>query len=479
MRYDCIIIGGGVIGCATAYTLAHCQLRTLLVEAENDVAMGTTRANSAIVHAGYDAIPGSAMARTNIRGNELMEGLCRRLDVRFERIGSLVLGFSEDDLSTLKKLYERGIKNGVRGLALLDREQTLEKEPNLAANVTGSLYAPTTGIVDPWGLALAMAQVAARNGVEFAFSSPVTAITRKENGFFVTAGGQTYDTRTVVNAAGVYSDIIHGMIGGDSFHITPDRGAYYVLDKSQGKLVSHVIFQCPTEKGKGVLVSSTVHGNLIVGPDAVPQTDRTDVAATAESLDYIRRTALLSVPGIIFRENIRNFAGIRARGTPDFIIGPSPVDPRFINLAGIQSPGLTAAPAIAQEAAAWLRMAGLKLEERDDFIDGRTHIEFRRQPRNVQARMIRENPAYGRVICRCETITEGEILDALHAPLPPRTVDGVKRRCGTGMGRCQGGFCGPRVHEILARELGVAMWEIEKDRPGSQIALGETKEADV
>lgn len=339
MRYDCIIIGGGVIGCATAYTLAHCQLRTLLVEAENDVAMGTTRANSAIVHAGYDAIPGSAMARTNIRGNELMEGLCRRLDVRFERIGSLVLGFSEDDLSTLKKLYERGVKNGVRGLALLDREQTLEKEPNLAANVTGSLYAPTTGIVDPWGLALAMAQVAARNGVEFAFSSPVTAITRKENGFFVTAGGQTYDTRTVVNAAGVYSDIIHGMIGGDSFHITPDRGAYYVLDKSQGKLVSHVIFQCPTEKGKGVLVSSTVHGNLIVGPDAVPQTDRTDVAATAESLDYIRRTALLSVPGINFRENIRNFAGIRARGTPDFIIGPSPVDPRFINLAGIQSPG--------------------------------------------------------------------------------------------------------------------------------------------
>ncbi|MDY3285371.1 MAG: NAD(P)/FAD-dependent oxidoreductase [Eubacteriales bacterium] len=475
MRYDCIIIGGGVVGCAVAYTLARFRIRTLLLEAQNDVAMGTTRANSAIVHAGYDPEPGSAMARTNLRGSAMMEELCRKLDVRYERIGSLVLGFSEKDRETLARLYDRGVKNGVPGLRLLDAAETRKMEPNLSENVACALYAPTAGIVDPWGLALAMAQVAVRNGTEVRTDAPVTAIARDAQGFTVTAGGERYEARTVVNAAGGNADVIHGMIGGTGFTLHPDKGAYYLLDKSQGKLVSHVIFQCPTEKGKGVLVSPTVHGNLIVGPDAVPQTDKEDVSTSSESLDFIRKTAALSVDCINYRDSIRNFAGLRARGTKDFIIGPSPVDARFINLAGIQSPGLSASPAIAEEAAEWLRRAGLALEERDDFEDGRRRVEFRKLSRDEQRALIEKNPAYGRVICRCETITEGEILDALHAPLPPKTIDGVKRRCGSGMGRCQGGFCGPRVHEILAREWKLPMEAIEKDRKGSYILTGETK----
>ncbi|MEA4823508.1 MAG: NAD(P)/FAD-dependent oxidoreductase [Clostridiaceae bacterium] len=475
MRYDCIIIGGGVVGCAVAYTLARFRIRTLLLEAQNDIAMGTTRANSAIVHAGYDPEPGSVMARTNLRGNAMMEELCRRLDVRFEKIGSLVLGFSDADRSTLEKLYDRGVQNGVPNMALLDAAGARALEPNLSENVTSALYAPTAGIVDPWGLALAMAQVAVRNGTEVRTDAPVTAIERDEHGFTVTAGGELYETRTIVNAAGEYADVIHAMIGGAGFTMAPDKGAYYLLDKSQGKLVSHVIFQCPTEKGKGVLVSPTVHGNLIIGPDAMPQTDREDVSTSSESLEFIRKTAVLSVDTINYRDSIRNFAGLRARGTKDFIIASSPVDPRFINLAGIQSPGLTSSPAIAEEAVGCLRMAGLKLEEKTDFIDGREHVEFRRLSRAEQKALIKKDPAYGRVICRCETITEGEILDALRAPLPPKTIDGVKRRCGTGMGRCQGGFCGPRVHEILAREWKLPMEAIEKDRKGSYILTGETK----
>ena len=476
MRYDCIIIGGGVVGCATAYALAHYRVKTLLLEAQNDVAMGTSRANSAIVHAGYDPEPGSVMARTNVRGNALMEELCRRLSVRFERIGSLVVGFSEADMAQLQRLYDRGVRNGVPGQRILNAREVHEMEPALADGICGALYAPSAGIVDPWGLAIALAQTAVTNGVEVRTEAPVTAVSRDVQGFTVTAGGARYETRTVVNAAGVYADRVHRMLGQTDFSLYPDSGAYYIMDKSQGSLVSHVIFQCPTEKGKGVLVSPTVHGNLIVGPDAVRRGDRDDVSATAESLAYVRRMAALSVPGINYRESIRNFAGVRARGTKDFIIGPSPIDPRFINLAGIQSPGLTASPAIAEEAVACLRMAGLRLEPNGDFRDGRTHIEFRRLPREEQKRLIEREPAYGRVICRCETITEGEILAALRAPLPPRTVDGVKRRCGSGMGRCQGGFCGPRIHEILAREWGVPMEEIEKDRTGSYILTGETKE---
>ncbi len=475
MRFDCIIIGGGVVGCATAYALAHYRVKTLLLEAQNDVAMGTSRANSAIVHAGYDPKPGSVMARTNIRGNAMMEDLCRRLSVRFERIGSLVVGFSEADMKHLGELYERGGANGVPGQRILDAREVHEMEPALADSVIGALWAPSAGIVDPWGLTLAMAQVAAVNGTEFRMESPVTAISREDGGFAVTAGGETYHARTIVNAAGLYSDRIHEMIGGTGFSLYPDSGSYYIMDKSQGSLVSHVIFQCPTEKGKGVLVAPTVHGNLIVGPDAVRREDRGDVSTTGESLAYVRSMASLSVPGINYRESIRNFAGLRARGTQDFIIGPSPVDPKFINLAGIQSPGLSASPAIALEAVECLRKAGLELCPREDFRDGREHVEFRRLPRGEQRELIRKNPAYGRIVCRCETITEGEILDALRAPLPPRTIDGVKRRCGSGMGRCQGGFCGPRVHEILAREWNLPAEKIEKDRTGSYILTGETK----
>jgi len=473
--YDCIIIGGGIIGCAAAYELSRYKLRVLLVEKENDVARGTTRANSAIVHAGYDPVPGSNMARTNVRGCAMMPELCQRLSVPFKRPGSLVLAFNEDDLAHIRKLYDRGVENGVPDMKLLNREETLAIEPNIEDEVCGALYAPTAGIVSPWELALALAETAATNGVDFAFDSPVTAIERRDDALTVITPDASYDTRTVINAAGLYADKIHELIGGTGFTLHADKGAYFLLDKNQGKLARQVVFQCPSEKGKGVLVSPTVHGNLIVGPDAVPGCDRDDVSVQAESLAMIRAAACRSIRGIDFRDNIRNFAGNRARGLSDFLIAPSPVDARFINLAGIQSPGLSSAPAIAEEAAELVRAAGVELVAKENFVDHREKVYFKELTREQQAEVIRKNPLYGRIVCRCETITEGEIVDAIHRPLPPHTVDGVKRRCGTGMGRCQGGFCGIRVHEILARELGVSMESIKKDRPGSYIILGETK----
>ncbi|MBE6929033.1 MAG: NAD(P)/FAD-dependent oxidoreductase [Ruminococcaceae bacterium] len=473
--YDCIIIGGGITGCAAAYELSRYDLRILLLEKENDVACGTTRANSAIIHAGYDPIPGSNMARTNVRGCAMMPELCRRLNVPFKQVGSLVLAFNEEDLAHIRKLYDRGCENGVPGLKVLTREETLAIEPNIEDEVCGALYAPTAGIVSPWELALALAETAARNGVEFAFESPVTAIERSDACLTVTTPNATYETRTIINAAGLYADKIHALIGGTGFELHADKGAYFLLDKNQGKLARQVVFQCPSEKGKGVLVSPTVHGNLIVGPDAVPGNPPEDVSVQAESLAMIRAAACRSIRGIDFRENIRNFAGNRARGLSDFLIEASPVDARFINLAGIQSPGLSSAPAIAEEAAQLVAKAGVELTAKKTFIDTREKIVFKELSREQQAEVIANNPLYGRIVCRCETITEGEIVDAIHRPLPPHTVDGVKRRCGSGMGRCQGGFCGIRVHEILARELNVPMEAIVKDRPGSYIILGETK----
>lgn len=475
--YDVIIIGCGVVGAATAYQLSRYQLNVAVLEAGNDVADGTTKANSAIIHAGYDPEPGTLMAKLNVEGSRMAAEICKKLQVPYAQIGSLVLAFDEEDMHTVQTIYLRGKANGVPELSILDGQQTRALEPNLSEAVKGALYAPTAGIVNPWEFALAMAEVAVKNGVELFLESPVTAIRSVEDGYEVCSGERVWKSRYVVNAAGIFADQVHGLLEEPDFCIKPARGEYYLLDKSQGQQVSRVIFQCPNQNGKGVLVSPTIHGNLIVGPNAESVMDRFDLGTTRAGLDFVRERALCSVPGLNLRENIRNFAGLRANSNQsDFIIRESPTSPGFFDLAGIKSPGLSSAPAIGCYLAELLDKAGCALREKAHFDDSRTHVLFKELPDEEKSALIRRDPSYGRVICRCETITEGDILASLRTPIPPRTINGVKRRCNAGMGRCQGGFCSPRVHEILARELGVPPEEILMDQPGTYLITGETKE---
>lgn len=473
--FDVAIIGCGVIGAAAAYTLARYQLKVLVLEAENDVADGTTKANSAIIHAGYDPEPGTRMARLDVLGNRLAGEICERLDVPFKRNGSLVLAFSEEEIPHLKKLYSNGVANGVPGIRLLDADQVRELEPNLSDRVVAALYAPSAGVISPWEYALAMAQVAVRNGVRLERSSRVTAIRKLEGeGYELHTGTGDYRARRVINAAGLHSEEIHNMVAPPSFHIQPTRGQYYLLDKSEGSRVNCVIFQCPTKLGKGILVSPTVHGNLIVGPDA-ELVDGDDTSTTAAALEQVAQLGRKSVPSVDLRASIRNFAGVRANSDRgDFVIEEAA--PGFIDLAGIKSPGLSSAPAIALEAVELLKGTGLELREDPDFVDGRRRPRFKELGEAEKRALIAKDPAYGRVICRCETVTEGEILEAVRAPIPPVSVDGVKRRCSAGMGRCQGGFCGPRVLEILSRELHRDPTEILKDKAGTVILTGQTKQ---
>lgn len=469
---DVTIIGCGVIGAATAAVLAQYDLSVTILEKENDVATGTTKANSAIIHAGYDPEPGTRMAELNVRGNRLCKEWAKALDVPCKEIGSMVLAFAPEELATLQKLYDQGVANGVPGLRLLSGKEALAEEPHLSKQVAGALLAPSAAIISPWEFCLALAETAVQNGAQLRLSSPVTAIEKTEGGWRVTTPTGEICTRVVINAAGVFADGVHAMALGKDYAIAPSRGEYYLMDKSEGELVHHVVFQCPNKDGKGVLVAPTVHGNLIVGPNAEPA-QANDVAVTAGGLAFVREKAAKSVPDIGWRAAIRNFAGLRAvADTGDFVLKEHD---GFIDLGGIKSPGLSSAPAIAEEAAAMVRGAGLCLTPKKEYDFSRRRLRFQELPDEEKAALILAQPAYGRVICRCETVTEGEIVAALHGVIPPVSVDGVKRRCNPGMGRCQGGFCGPRVQEIIARELNISQLQVPQDKTGSNILTGMTK----
>lgn len=471
---DVVIVGGGVCGCSLLYELSRYKISAVLVEKENDVSVGTTKANSAIVHAGYDPHPGTKMARYNVEGNALVKELCEKLDVPYQQIGSLVLAFDADQDALVRELFDRGTQNGVPGMKVLSAEEVREMEPNVSPEVTSALYAPSAGIVSPWELAIALAETAVKNGARVELNSEVTAIQPIDGGFRVTAGGKEIDTRFVVNAAGIWSDKINDMAAPHTFTVSANKGEYFLLDKSQGTLVNHVIFQCPSKVGKGVLVSPTVHGNLIVGPNA-EDAEKDDLGTTGDGLAFVRKMALRSVPDINFRDSIRNFAGLRANTEiDDFLVGETD-QKGFFNIAGIKSPGLTSAPAIARDMVRMLGEAGLALDPKETFVDERHVVRFKHLSHEERAAAIAKNPLYGQIVCRCETITEGEIVDALHRPLPPCSIDGVKRRCGSGMGRCQGGFCGPRVQQIIARELGIPQEAVMMDRAGTAVITGETK----
>lgn len=476
--YDVVIIGAGIIGASIARELSKYTIKVLVLEKENDVANGTTKANSAIVHGGYDPHEGTLMAKYNVRGNRLFKKICSDLSVQFKEIGAFVLGFSDKDDIVLERLLQRGKNNGVQGLEILSKEEVLAREPNLNHNIKAALYAPTVGIVDPWELAIALMENAVVNNVELKLNSKVTDI-KKENGIYkvIINNLDAIETKTVINAAGLYGDDVHNMVSKEMRKIKAVKGEYYVMDKSVGKTVSSVIFQCPSEKGKGVLVTPTVHGNLLFGPDATIIEDKDDVNTSYAGMKFIREKALESVKNIDFRESIRNYAGIRAylENTEDFEIRELEDAKGFIDCIGMKSPGLTAALAIAEDMPEFLISAGLILSFKKDFINNREKKRFIELDDNEKNELIKKNPGYGRIVCRCESITEGEIIDSIKRPVGARTIDGVKKRCRPGMGRCQGGFCTIKVQEILARELGIDIKDVVLDKANSNIILEETK----
>ncbi len=475
--YDVLVIGCGVVGASIAYSLSKQETKVLVVDAENDVCNQTSKANSAIVHAGYDPEPGTLMAKYNLAGNQMMRELCKRLDVPYAGCGSFVVAFSEEEKPHLEALLARGQQNGVQGMRLISGDEARKLEPNLANEVLYALDIPTGGIVDPWELTLALAETAVQNGVELKLNTQVMAIEQKGDGYTVRTNQGDFDARFVVNAAGVFAGDIHEMVAPKSFGIIPTKGEYLLLDNNQGALVSRTIFQCPTKAGKGVLVSPTTHGNLITGPTSEPVDDPTDVGTTQAGMDKVRQFAAKSVPGVDFRQTIRNFAGLRANNADkhDFVIEFVQGHPHFLDVACIQSPGLTSAPAIGDAVARMLGEAGLNAKPKKTFVDERKHVRFKHLSAEQKNALIAQDPRYGRVICRCQTITEGEIIDAIHRPIVPRSLDAIKRRVTAGMGRCQGGFCGPRVLEILARELGENPLDIPQDKTGSDQLIGVTK----
>lgn len=475
--YDVLIIGAGVSGAAIARELSRYQVKCCVVEKEEDVCCGTSKANSAIIHAGFDAMPGSLMAKMNVEGNAMMEELAAELDFPFERRGSLVICLSEEDMPGLQELYNRGVKNGVPGLQILNREEVLEMEPNISEHVYAALLAPSAGIVCPFHLNIALAENAHENGVEFSFDTEVQSIEKLEEGFRIKTSQGEYTSRYVVNAAGVYADCIHNMVSSKKIHITPRRGDYLLLDKIAGGHVGRTIFALPGKYGKGVLVTPTVHGNLLVGPTAIDIREKEGTNTTKEGLDYVVEQAGLNVKNLPLRQVITSFAGLRAHEDGhEFIIGEVEDAKGFIDCAGIESPGLSSCPAIGKMVADLLQQK-MKLSLKEDFVAVRKGIvnpaDLKLEERNA---LIRENQAYGNIICRCEMITEGEIMDAINRPLGAKSLDGVKRRTRAGMGRCQGGFCSPRVMEIIARERGIAISDITKSGGESKIIAGMNKE---
>lgn len=474
LRYDAVIIGGGVTGCAVARELSRYDMQVCVLEKEEDVCSGTSKANSAIVHAGHDAVTGSHKARFNVEGNRMMGPLSEELDFEFVRNGSLVLCFDEADMPALQELYNKGVANGVPELSIISGDEVRKMEPNVTDTVVAALYAPTGGIVCPFGLTIALAENACDNGVEFSFGTEVTGIEKADGEYRLTTSQGVITAKYVINAAGVYADKFHNMVSEKKIHITARKGDYCLLDKEAGSHVSHTIFQLPGVMGKGVLVTPTVHGNLLTGPTAVDIEDKEATATMAAELADITEKAVRGVKDIPFRQVITSFAGLRAHeDSDDFIIGEPEDAPGFFDAAGIESPGLTSAPAIGVYLAE--QVAEKAGAAKKDGWNGKRKgfVRPEQMSKEERAKLIQENPAYGTIICRCEGVSEGEIVDAINRTLGATSLDGIKRRVRQGMGRCQAGFCTPRTMEILARERGMKMEDICKNAPGSEMVTGQ------
>ena len=486
--YDVVIIGAGVVGCSIARELSRYDLRVCVVDRNSDIGEGTSKANSGIVHAGYDAKPGTLKAKLNVQGSVMMPNLAKQLGIPFMRNGSMVVALSDEDVPHMKELYDRGCENGVDGLRILTREEALAMEPNLSDDTKGALFAPTGGIICPFRLTSAMAESANVNGVDFHLLTYVESITKIMGGYKLEAKHYdefdpakdteiTYDAKVFINAAGVYADRFHNMMSDDRLTITPRKGEYCLLDTTAGQHVGRTIFRMPSAYGKGILVSPTIHGNLLVGPTATDLDDKEGTFTTSEGLNAVNLPGATAVRNLPMKEVITSFAGLRPHGDRgDFVIGELPGCPGFIDAAAIESPGLSASPAIGVMVAGIVKgilNPGLK----DNFIEELKPLTYMKLlSAEEQQALIEKDSTYGNIICRCASVSEGEILETIHRPLGARTLDAVKRRTGANMGRCQGGFCYPKVMEILSRELDIPIELITKKGRGSEILKGRIKE---
>ncbi|MFT3983214.1 MAG: NAD(P)/FAD-dependent oxidoreductase [Lachnospiraceae bacterium] len=483
--YDVVIIGAGVIGSAIARELSRFQIKTAVLERASDVCEGASKANSGIVHAGHDAVPGSLKAKLNVQGSRMMPELTRMLDIPFRQNGAMVVCLHEQDLPQLQKLYERGIQNGVQDLRILSKKEALALEPNLSDETAGALLIPSSGIVCPFQLTVAFAENASCNGVEFHLNTEVKEIERISGGYRITCTQDmeepekpaVFEAACVINAAGVYAADIHHMICEKEMRIVPRRGEYCLLDVSAGRHVERTIFRVPGVFGKGILVTPTVHGNLLVGPTAEDMEDPEGINTTAAGMKRVNSASESAVKNVPMHEVITSFAGLRAHEeSGDFIIEEAAGCPGFIDVAGIASPGLSASPAIGLMVANMVKER-LNPALNESFVKTRRGIvSVHSLPFEERAALIERHPSYGNIICRCSMVSEGEILDAIHRPLGATTMDGVKRRVRPGMGRCQGGFCAPRVMELLSRELQIPMEQLTKCGKGSELIAGKNGE---
>ncbi|MEA5027187.1 MAG: NAD(P)/FAD-dependent oxidoreductase [Erysipelotrichaceae bacterium] len=470
--YDIVIIGAGIIGSAVAYNLGKYEGNFLVLEKENDVAMRTSKANSAIIHSGYDCAVNSLKAKLNVAGNRLYPALAKELNFPFEPIGSLVLAFDQEEVQQLEFLLDQGRQNGVLNLSIIDHDQIMKLEPHVNINVIKALYAPSAGIICPYEATLALAQSAAVNQVVFRFDYAVTEITKVADHFLI---NNEIETRYIINAAGIYSDQIAALIGDQRYTVIPRKGEYLLLDKTE-ELFHHVLFQTPTKMGKGVLITPTIDHNTLVGPTAVDISDKEDESVSAEGIQLIKTTALKTSDKLNFRKVITEFSGLRAVCGDDFIIEPSVADNHFINLIGIASPGLASAPAIGEYVMELLSKNRFQLVKKAHYQTGRAKpIRITELSLEQYDQLIKTQPAYGKIVCRCEVVSEQEIVNAVTGLLPAVSVDGVKRRTRAGMGRCQSGFCSVRTMELIARHQHRSMTDINKSTNHSPIVYQPTK----
>ncbi len=478
--YDIIVIGAGVTGSCTARALSKYQVDMCVIEKGDDVCSGTSKANSAIVHGGYDCKPGTLMAKMNVRGNELMYQLAEELDFPVKKNGSLIVCTVPEERGKLDVLLDQGIKNGVPGVRIVEKEELLEMEHNLTPNAVAALYVPTGGLVDPFNMCVAFAENAAVNGTEFKFETTVENIVKKDGYYEVVTDKGTFETKIVINAAGVYADQMHNFVSEKKMKIIARKGEYLLMDHELGDYFNATVFPLPGKMGKGILTAPTIHGNLFVGPSATDQEDKEDTSTTQEIIDdlvYKAQHSYLTKDVLPMGKVITSFAGLRAHEeNHEFIIEEVADAPGFFDAAGIESPGLTSAPAIAE------RIEGLvqgkyNFDKKEDFVAKRKgFIKMDQLSLEERNELIKKNPLYGNIICRCEMVTEGEIVDAINRPVGAKSMDAIKRRTRAGMGRCQAGFCTPKTMEILSRELGIPMTAVKKNVTGSELLVGKIKE---
>jgi glycerol-3-phosphate dehydrogenase len=464
--FDVAIIGGGVVGCAILNKLTRLGKKCVLLEKGNDVAVGTSKANSGIVHAGFDAKPNSLKAKLNVRGASIMPDLCSQLQVPYIKNGAFVIG---NDMTIVQDLYNRGVANGVSGLEMLDRDALLTRLPCISDNITCGLYASTSAIVSPYKLTIALAEESVINGATILFNYDMNKFSKVNDGYCISDGKQEIIAKKIIVAVGGAHNAVAQVLGSTQYPLKFRRGEYYLLEKEAMNIGGHTIFPLPSASSKGVLISNTVSGNIIVGPTSTPcEDDR--CLTTKEGLNEIADKANAMLNNVNLRKNIRVFSGVRTLVGDDFVIEKDKLNEDIINVTGICSPGLSACYAIAEMVA---EMLGMDITKEKVMQRRKVYPKINKLSTEELNNLIKQDSRYGKIVCRCETISEAEIVNAIHSPLKPTTLDGIKRRARAGMGRCQGGFCYLKVMEILARECGKSIDDIEKENSGSRIIVGD------